>query len=190
MSTVQLQHLLAFLGFGIAADGLWGPKTASAVVAFQQLAGLDPDGDPGPATQEALRQAVAYGLPGEAEPQGFWDTIRHFTRGEFGCKCGLYHAPYCDGFPEEPDERVVRIAEGIRGHFGQPAHIVSGLRCLRHNRDSGGVENSQHMDGTACDIRVEGVTAGQILGYLEGVEGVRYAYAINETNVHFDVPRR
>ncbi len=187
----QLQLLLSFLGFDPGeADGLWGPKTEGTVRAFQEKNGLTADGEPGPDTQKALRQAVAYGLPeaeGMEKEEGFWSEIRDFARAEFGCKCGFYHEPYCDGFPAEMDERVVRLAQQCRSHFGRPGHIVSGLRCRQHNADSGGVANSQHMDGTACDLRIEGVSAGELLGYIQTLPGVRYAYAINDTNVQFDV---
>lgn len=193
MTIKQLQLLLIFLGFDPGeADGLWGPKTQEAVRAFQGKNGLTADGEPGPATQQALRRAVAEGMPEEGYPLedgSFWAQIPDFTRAEFGCKCGLSHAPYCDGFPAEMDERVVRLAQQCRSHFGRPGHIVSGLRCRQHNADSGGVANSQHMDGTACDLCIDGVSAGELLGYIQTLPGVRYAYAINGTNVHFDVSR-
>lgn len=41
---------------GQAADGIYGPKTASAVMAFQRAHGLDPDAVVGPATFSQLAQ--------------------------------------------------------------------------------------------------------------------------------------
>jgi lipoprotein-anchoring transpeptidase ErfK/SrfK len=55
-----LQQRLAGLGFlpGDAVDGKAGPRTTSAVVAFQKWAGLQRDGVTGPTTRAALDAAV------------------------------------------------------------------------------------------------------------------------------------
>lgn len=193
MTAKQIQCLLSFLGYyhGLI-DGVFGDKTLDAVIAFQDdFGGIAVDGDPGPETQKALRYTVAYGLPGrdtqeEPESDDFWDDIVYFDREEFRCKCG---GKYCKGFPAEPKEAMVRIAEDARKHFGKPAFVVSGLRCKEWNRIQGGVENSQHMKGEACDLQVQGTSADKLLAYLQKQPGVRYAYKINGTNVHFDIPK-
>lgn len=51
-AVVNLQRKLA--GYGIAADGDFGPLTEGAVRAFQAWAGLDVDGEVGPVTRDAL----------------------------------------------------------------------------------------------------------------------------------------
>jgi peptidoglycan hydrolase-like protein with peptidoglycan-binding domain len=51
----ELQKLLAAKGYGIVADGDFGPKTREAVVAFQRSKGLEADGLVGPKTWAALR---------------------------------------------------------------------------------------------------------------------------------------
>ena len=53
-----LQTDLNLLGYGLAADGVFGPKTRAAVVAFQQSRGLSQDGVVGPLTWGALQAAV------------------------------------------------------------------------------------------------------------------------------------
>jgi peptidoglycan hydrolase-like protein with peptidoglycan-binding domain len=50
----RLQELLNQRGAGLVPDGQFGPKTRSAVVAFQQGSGLTPDGVVGPMTWGAL----------------------------------------------------------------------------------------------------------------------------------------
>lgn len=193
MTVKQIQCLLAFLGYYHGPiDGDFGDKTLDAVIAFQDdFGGIAVDGDPGPETQKALRYTVAYGIPGrdtqeEPESDDFWDDIEYFDREEFRCKCG---GKYCKGFPAEPKEAMVRIAEDARKHFGKPAFVASGLRCKEWNRIQGGVENSQHMKGEACDLQVQGTSADKLLDYLQKQPGVRYAYKINGTNVHFDIPK-
>ena len=168
MTIKQKQCLLMFLGYyNGTIDGIWGPKSEAAMRAFCDVYG----------TEEALRKAVAE--------DDWWKDIRHFTREEFACKCGKF----CEGYPAQMQRRVVELADGARIHFGKPGIVVSGLRCKEWNRLQGGVENSQHMYGEAVDLKIQGVTSGELLAYIQKQPGVRYAYAINETNVHFDIAK-
>ena len=190
MTVKQIQHLLQYLGYynGIP-DGDFGPLSREAVTDFQRAFGLKVDGDPGPETQKALTHAVAYGMPERKEPEptaDWWDEIEFFKREEFKCKCG---GQYCDGYPAEMQEKVVRIADAARKHFGRPAHVVSGLRCETWNTIQGGVWNSQHRYGEACDLQIPGVPGAQLMAFLD-TQPLRYAYIINDTNnVHFDIPK-
>lgn len=49
-----LQVALVALGYPVAVDGSYGPRTEAAVRDFQSRVGLDPDGIAGPRTQAAL----------------------------------------------------------------------------------------------------------------------------------------
>lgn len=51
------------------------------------------------------------------------------------------------------------------------------------------VHNSQHMYGEAMDIRINGVSGDELLAFFLRQPEVRYAYKINSTNVHFDIPK-
>ena len=189
MTVKQIQNLLQYLDYynGIP-DGDFGPLTREATRAFQNaFGGLDPDGVPGEQTQKALTHAVAYGMPERKEPEptaDWWDEIEYFDREEFKCKCA---GRYCDGYPAEMQEKAVRIADAARKHFGRPAHVESGLRCQEWNRLKGGVWNSQHRYGEAIDLRIDGVTADDLMAFVD-TQPIRYAYKINGTNVHFDIP--
>ena len=195
MTVKQIQCLLTYLGYSPGTiDGADGRNTQGATRAFQDDYGLIVDGIPGAATQKMLIGAIAGTAVKVEKPESsdapktgtFWDEIEYFTRDEFKCKCG---GKYCNGYPAEPDERMVRIADGARRHFGKPAIVISGLRDPIHNRNEGGADFSQHIYGEACDIQIPGVSAETLLNWFNSQPGVRYAYAINATNVHFDVPK-
>ena len=54
-AVTELQQALAAAGFPLAADGIFGPGTRSAVVAFQRSVGLAADGVVGPKTWQGLK---------------------------------------------------------------------------------------------------------------------------------------
>ena len=193
MTVKQKQHLLAYLGYYVGnVDGVWGTLSQTAMNAFNaDFRGLDVPGIPENAPEKALKHAVAYDLfktePVKNEIGTFWDEIEHFDRSEFKCKCG---GKYCNGYPVEPDERMVRIADRLRKNLGAPITIVSGLRCKTWNAVQGGVANSQHMYGEAADIYARGVSQSRVEAELDEIGGVRYHYPIKgSSNVHFDVPK-
>jgi hypothetical protein len=58
----DVQQELADVGcYTGADDGIFGPETDAAIVAFQEASGLDPDGEFGPETEAALTKAVDGG---------------------------------------------------------------------------------------------------------------------------------
>ena len=191
MTIKEKQHLLAYLGYYVGnVDGDWGTLSKAATQAFQKDFGLDPDGICGTETEKALKHSVCYGITKKQEtievPKSgdFWDDIKYWSREEFRCQCG---GKYCNGFPAEPDEKLVRLAENVRGYFGKPGHRSSGLRCSQWNAIQDGVSNSKHMYGKALDFRIEGKTADQVLDYVLSLTGVNYAYTIDSQHVHMDV---
>ena len=189
MTNQQKQHLLAYLGYYEEnPDGIWGQKSKEATEHFQEAYGLDADGIFGPVTEARILEVIYTGEKPQAAPEGgdWWDGIKWFTREEFRCKCG---GRFCDGFPAEMKRTVVELADRAREHFGKPALVVSGLRDQEWNRIQGGVESSQHMYGEAIDLRIDGVSAVDLLAYVKQQPETRYAYAINDTNVHFDIPK-
>lgn len=114
----------------------------------------------------------------------WWDTIKYFTKNEFKCKCG---GKYCNGFPHEPVQLLVKAADQVREHFGKPVNLTSGLRCTIHNANEGGVSNSRHLYGKAMDFYVTGETADTVLAFVLTLPNIRYAYKINDRCVHMDV---
>ena len=191
MDTRQIQALLVYLGYDPGeVDGLPGKNTRRAVQAFQAAEGLEQDGSPGPLTQAALLEAVAKdrfreesATTPEVRTGTFWDEIQYFSREEFRCPC-----PRCGGFPVEPKEALVRLADQVREHFGEPATVSSGVRCQAHNDElPGSAKNSYHVKGKAMDFCVRGISGAKLLAYVKTMP-VHYAYQIKGSDfVHMDV---
>ena len=74
----------------------------------------------------------------------------NFNKSEFECKCG------CE-MPEDVFLQIQKLAsqlQYIRDFIRLPMRITSGYRCKSHNKEVGGVSNSQHVLGKASDIQV------------------------------------
>lgn len=84
------------------------------------------------------------------------------------------------------DTGLVGILQKIRTHFGRAVHINSAYRTPAYNKKIGGATYSQHCYGTACDIRINGVTPLEIAKFaetlLEGWGGI----GIYKNFVHVD----
>ena len=210
MTNKQKQNLLAYLGYYAGEiDGLWGDQSRQATKGLQHDHGLTEDGDYGDQTHQTAKYAVANDLfktgeePQQAEDTTaedssaagtFWAEIKHFTRREFRCPCGK-----CGGFPVEPQEALVRVADEMREEFGVPVIIVpedghsggSGVRCQAYNDSlSGSVSNSRHVLGKAFDFSAPGKSAAQIEAYLAKIKAagtIRYWYKITAGSYHVDI---
>lgn len=189
MTIKQKQHLLAYLGYyNGEIDGDWGQLSENATKAFQKDYGITADGICGAETEKCLKHAVAYGMPARKEETpasgDFWDGVKYFDRDEFKCKCG---GKYCNGFPAEPNEKLIKVADRVREHFGNKIIVSSGVRCETHNANVGGVPGSRHRFGKAMDFRVSGMSASLVLPYVQKQPEIRYAYAIDSDYVHMDI---
>lgn len=84
--------------------------------------------------------------------------------------------------------RLSRLAvalEEVRTKLGnKPIHINSGFRTPEHNKEVGGVPNSQHLVGDAADIVVEGMTPKEVQASLKDWRGGLGSYS---TWTHVDV---
>lgn len=157
----DLQNLLNKHGYGLAVDGLVGNATLNAIRDFQSKNGLAVDGIAGTNTMNKLKDG------GSSEPY----KCKYFKDSEFTCECGC-------GLNLEKDG-IKRISDEIREHFGRPMIITSGTRCVKHNREVGGVQGSYHTTGNAIDFVIPGVSSSEVLAYCKTIVNsgrARYTY--------------
>jgi hypothetical protein len=64
---------------------------------------------------------------------------------DFKCKCcGV------DNTKTELKEKLKKMEERL----GYTLHLSSGTRCIKHNREEGGVDDSEHVTGDGVDVVV------------------------------------
>ncbi len=81
------------------------------------------------------------------------DLSKDFSREEMKCvDCGA-----CLVTPE-----LVSALQALRDLTQVPIHISSAYRCPAHNASVGGVSASQHTQGKAADIRIDGLNVSQM----------------------------
>lgn len=158
----NLQQLLRNKGYNIGVDGLAGDSTTNAIKDFQSKNGLSVDGIAGQKTYEKLNGST---------PTPSKYTCKYFKDSEFTCKCGCGLNLQKNG--------IKKIADEIREHFGRPAIISSGTRCVKHNKEVGGVAGSYHTTGNAIDIIIPGISGSEVLAYTKQIVAqgrARYTY--------------
>ena len=68
---------------------------------------------------------------------------KDFRKNEFACPC-------CGFFIHQP--KLIKKLQKLRDKVGLPIRVNSGTRCLKHNLEEGGSDNSAHLSGHATDI--------------------------------------
>ena len=220
MNTYRQQLLLLYLGYNPGTpDGIRGTKTADAIEDFQRDNGLTHDRLWGPKTEEKARynfdhdvfkaedttspatttvpspDTASSGTAPAAKTGTFWDEIKHFSRSEFRCPCGKW----CNGFPVEPQEGLVRFLDAMRDALGHEIVVVppdghsggSGVRCDKYNATlSGSASNSTHKQGRAADFSVRGVSDATVASYLATAKAngkIAYWYKIANGAFHANI---
>lgn len=103
----------------------------------------------------------------------------NFKVKEFACKDGS------DPIFISPD--LVDVLQKIRTHFGKAVTITSAYRTAKHNQSVGGAAYSQHLYGTAADIKVKGIKPKDVAAYAEKLLPNTGGIGIYSTFVHIDV---
>ncbi len=106
-------------------------------------------------------------------------TSQHFTDAELACKhCGKN---LCTS-------ELVLALEALRTVINKPIKINDAYRCPTHNAEVGGAPNSEHLQGTAADVRVDGMSAAALEAAVELVPSIRgIGRADHQDYVHIDV---
>lgn len=99
------------------------------------------------------------------------DLSANFSRAEFRCPDGCGR--------DNVDPNLVLVMQRLRNMLGSPLHVVSGVRCVRHNRRVGGIPNSEHLAGRAADIKRWQFRAVQALGAGAIGVGVRHGWVMH-----------
>ena len=85
--------------------------------------------------------------------------VNYFSNDEIYVSPGSYSYMLCDLPSDEfrvvfdNIEKLKHILNAVRSSLGCPIYINSWLRTPTHNIEVGGVSNSHHLTGAACDIR-------------------------------------
>jgi uncharacterized protein YcbK (DUF882 family) len=109
---------------------------------------------------------------------------KYFNESELAC-----NGVECEGLNNVGngiDPRLFDVLDAIRERIGQPIYVNSGYRCPVHNRNVGGVPNSQHVDGTAADITYDGIDVDYLAQVAEecGADGIGRYWS--QSFVHVD----
>ena len=90
------------------------------------------------------------------------DLTKNFSRFEFACRCGCgldnIYMP------------TVEALQKLRELIGEPTYVTCGCRCERHNKEVGGVPDSQHLlknDCKAADISTKHYTPAELADFIE-----------------------
>ena len=88
---------------------------------------------------------------------------KNFSKSEFECRCG------CE-MPKDVLNNVQKLANQlqiIRNKVNVPITINSAYRCPKHNSIIGGAKSSQHLQGKASDIVIEGYSNDDVADLIE-----------------------
>ena len=75
---------------------------------------------------------------------------RYFKDDELRCEDDS-----CCGGTVAMDRHFMELLDVVRHIYGKPMFVTSGFRCNKHNKEVGGVKNSNHTKGRAVDVYVK-----------------------------------
>lgn len=84
-----------------------------------------------------------------------WSVYKHFSRGEFACKCGCGRA--------DMQPLFLGRLQALRMIWGKPMIITSGYRCPDHPVEKAKASPGTHAQGIAADIGISGADAVALL---------------------------
>ena len=95
-------------------------------------------------------------------------SLAEVSRSETAKRKGINNTPSGEHL-ENFKKLAENIFEPIREHFGVPIHISSGYRSKELNAAVGGSSSSQHCQGEAIDIDMDGttITNAEIFNFIK-----------------------
>ena len=88
-------------------------------------------------------------------------TLRELIRSSTAERMGIDNVPKDEKVIENLRHLCLEVLQPLRDYVDAPVHINSGYRCPELNVAVGGVKNSQHCRGEACDIRIASPKQGR-----------------------------
>lgn len=105
-------------------------------------------------------------------------ALEELIRSDEALRLGIRNTPD-DAQIDSLRRLCVEILEPLRAAIGKPIRITSGLRVPVLNTIIGGVSNSDHCQGRAADIQVEGVSAKSVCEAIKSLD-LPYRQVIHE----------
>jgi uncharacterized protein YcbK (DUF882 family) len=106
------------------------------------------------------------------------DIAKYFNLSEFACPC-------CKRVMLHP--LLLKKLVEFRAIIKKPIYITSGYRCAEYNQKVGGIKSSYHLLGLAADIKIEGVSALDLLEYAEILNFAGIGLYEKKNFLHLDV---
>ena len=112
--------------------------------------------------------------------EGSRQITDHFRVYEFACSDG--------SDPVFISQPLAELLENIRVHFGAAVHIHSGYRTVSFNASlKNSSKKSQHCNGLAADLHVDGHTHQEVYNYACQLLGDHGGVGLYSWGVHIDV---
>ncbi|MEA5073111.1 MAG: D-Ala-D-Ala carboxypeptidase family metallohydrolase [Eubacterium aggregans] len=151
---------------GVECPGVFGQGLSNAVEAWEGCHGLTVDRIAGRQvfyTLMGMDPNVDYGegvSSGGGSCEGYdANNLPNFGPDEFKCACG------CGGdIKDELKCKIQAVRAELSAYLGRDAQIVvtSGFRCPPENARQGGVPDSLHQYGEACDVYTPGMSDAMV----------------------------
>lgn len=108
-------------------------------------------------------------------------TMTELLKSETATKNKINNIPTDTKVLDNLLDLIVYVLQPLRDKLKKPIIITSGYRCKNLNTLVGGVGNSQHLYGQACDFVVPNMTVQQVFDFVKS-SGIEYHQLINEYN--------
>lgn len=106
-------------------------------------------------------------------------TITELIKSEVANKNGIKNIPTDSNTLDNLLLLIINVLQPLREYVKKPIIITSGYRCPELNKKVGGVANSQHLTGQACDFVIQGMSIKECINAVK-LSGVRFDQLIDE----------